>query len=59
MITLPIMRLMAWLFTVTPFVMTLLFAAVFLNEGFVRAIALYRRAYPTAHRMASQPRRDA
>jgi hypothetical protein len=43
--TLKIMRLMAWLFTVPLFGMFLLFAAVLLNEGFERTMALYRRAY--------------
>ena len=45
MVTLQSMQLMTWLFTVTPFAMTLLFAAVLLNEGFERTVALYRRAY--------------
>jgi hypothetical protein len=45
MTTVKIMRLMAWLFTVPLFGMFLLFAAVLLNEGFERTMALYRRAY--------------
>jgi hypothetical protein len=39
------MRLMTWLFTVPPFAMTLLFAAVLLKEGYERTTALYRRAH--------------
>jgi hypothetical protein len=39
------MRLMTWLFTVPPFAMTLLFAAVLLKEGYERTTSLYRRAY--------------
>ena len=53
------MRLMTWLFTVPPFAMMLLFAAVFLNEGFERTVTLYKRAYIPKRAQRAQRRLSA